>query len=81
MSESRRTREQIKAIRSKIRALLERNNPQTVRQVFYRLVSLGAIGKTSSVQGNSRKTADRDAAEQGDPLLVGSGQHALDEKA
>lgn len=31
-----------------IRSILQRNHPQTVRQVFYRLVSQGAIAKTEA---------------------------------
>jgi hypothetical protein len=46
MPHQRRTKHQIARIRKAIRSVLEDNNPQTVRQVFYRLVSLGEIEKT-----------------------------------
>lgn len=36
----------MQAVRDAIRAALMEDNPMTVRQVFYRLVSAGAIGKT-----------------------------------
>lgn len=42
----RRSRADIRAIRETIAALLEADNPMTVRQVFYRLVSIGVIEKT-----------------------------------
>src|SRR5262249_28290646 len=44
----RRTKAQIDAIRQAIYEALERDNPMTVRQVFYRLVSKGVIGKTEA---------------------------------
>lgn len=42
----RRSQSEIQEIRDVIRDLLEAENPMTNRQVFYRLVSLGAIAKT-----------------------------------
>ena len=44
----RRTKEDIAALRAAIRALLERDHPMTVRQVFYRLVGRGVVAKTES---------------------------------
>jgi hypothetical protein len=43
---ARRTQRDIADLRAAIVRLLERSHPMTVRQVFYRLVSMGAIGKT-----------------------------------
>jgi hypothetical protein len=45
---SRRTRGAIDAIRIAIEGLLVADNPQTVRQVFYRLVAAGMIEKTEA---------------------------------
>lgn len=44
----RRTRSEIDTLRETLYAVLEADNPMTVRQVFYRLVSLGAIPKTEA---------------------------------
>jgi hypothetical protein len=44
----RRRRDDIEAIRCAIEDLLEHEWPMTVRQVFYRLVSLGVIAKTET---------------------------------
>ena len=43
---ARRTGAEIGALREAIRSVLAEYRPMTVRQVFYRLVSLGAIAKT-----------------------------------
>jgi len=43
---TRRTRPQVEVIRGHIENLLSADNPQTVRQVFYRLTVLGVIAKT-----------------------------------
>ena len=43
---SRRSRSEIEAIRVALYQVLADDNPMTVRQVFYRLVSSGAIAKT-----------------------------------
>src|SRR5262245_57118714 len=45
---TRRTRNGIGEIKQAILDLLEQDRPMTVRQVFYRLVSRGAIGKTEA---------------------------------
>ena len=42
----RRTRAEMEAIREAIYQVLLEDPPMTVRQVFYRLVSTGSIGKT-----------------------------------
>ena len=42
----RRTKAEITALRETIWRVVRRDQPMTVRQVFYRLVSLGAIAKT-----------------------------------
>jgi hypothetical protein len=42
----RRTKTQVEAIRAAILAVLEADNPQTVRQVFYQLVTRGVIEKS-----------------------------------
>lgn len=44
----RRGRQEVAAVREAMLAVLEEDHPMTVRQVFYRLVSLGAIGKTET---------------------------------
>ena len=44
----RRTRTEIDSIKAAIVAALEADAPMTVRQVFYRLVSVGAIAKTEA---------------------------------
>ncbi len=44
----RRTKAEIADLRSEMRTLLQRDRPMTVRQVFYRLVSLGLIAKTEN---------------------------------
>jgi hypothetical protein len=44
----RRTKAQIAEIRDAMYAVLEDDHPQTVRQVFYRLTSVGAIEKTEA---------------------------------
>ena len=45
---SRRSRVEIEQIKTSIRRVLTDENPMTVRQVFYRLVSLGVIEKTEN---------------------------------
>lgn len=45
---SRRSKSDIEAIKSAIVEALEADAPMTVRQVFYRLVSVGAIAKTQA---------------------------------
>lgn len=45
---ARRTRADIDIIKAAIVAALEADEPMTVRQVFYRLVSVGAIAKTEA---------------------------------
>ena len=45
---TRRTRSQVDEIRAGLFALLESENPMTVRQVFYRAVSEGLVEKTES---------------------------------
>ncbi len=45
---SRRSRVEIEQIKTAIRRVLTDENPMTVRQVFYRLVSLGVIEKTEN---------------------------------
>ncbi len=45
---ARRTERQIEDIRAAMYWLLEDDNPMTVRQVFYRLVSMGAVAKTEA---------------------------------
>jgi len=52
----RRTRAQIDAIKASIYELLAQEAPCTVRQVFYRLVSAGVIGKT---EGEYKSTVVR----------------------
>jgi hypothetical protein len=42
----RRTKAQVEAIRTAIRAILKADHPQTVRQVFYQLVARGTIEKS-----------------------------------
>ena len=44
----RRTKEDIETIRRALERLLQRENPATVRQVFYRLVSMGVIAKSEA---------------------------------
>jgi hypothetical protein len=50
---ARRTRREIESIREALYNLLEQQNPMTVRQVFYRLVSQGVIDKTENEYKNS----------------------------
>jgi hypothetical protein len=45
-STKRRTKSEIEAIRTTIHAVLKADHPQTVRQVFYRLVARGVIEKS-----------------------------------
>lgn len=47
-SQNRRSGAEIAQIRASIRQVLEDDNPMTVRQVFYRLVSAGVIAKTEA---------------------------------
>jgi hypothetical protein len=44
----RRTKAKIDQLKDTIYGVVEEDQPMTVRQVFYRLVSLGAIPKTES---------------------------------
>ena len=44
----RRSKAEIETIKTEIHELLANENPMTVRQVFYRLVSLGVIDKTEA---------------------------------
>ncbi len=44
----RRTRAEVEALSGLIRLVVEQDRPMTVRQVFYRLVSLGAIDKSET---------------------------------
>lgn len=48
----RRTKQEINSIRNAIYLILALDNPMTVRQVFYRLVSEGYIGKTDNEYKN-----------------------------
>ncbi|MCX7429061.1 MAG: hypothetical protein NTW96_25970 [Planctomycetia bacterium] len=50
---TRRTKREIEAIREAIRDLLAEENPMTVRQVFYRLVSMRVIDKTEAEYQNT----------------------------
>jgi hypothetical protein len=52
----RRTRQEIKTVRDAIYSALAEDRPMTVRQVFYRLVSLGVIAKT---EGEYKSTVVR----------------------
>lgn len=52
----RRTRSDMDAIRAAIVSCLEADSPMTIRQVFYRLVSMAAIDKT---EGEYKKTVCR----------------------
>jgi hypothetical protein len=45
-TKQRRTKSDVQAIRDDIRAILDADNPMTVRQVFYQLVVRGTIEKT-----------------------------------
>src|SRR5262249_45294235 len=45
---ARRSKEDMEAIREVIVEVLRQHRPATVRQVFYRLVSMGAIAKTEA---------------------------------
>lgn len=56
----RRTKAQMAAIRRAIRGALADDHPQTVRQVFYRLTSMGVIAKT---EGEYQRTVCRLLAE------------------
>jgi hypothetical protein len=56
----RRTKAQIQALCNTIYKLVEAEQPMTVRQIYYRLVSLGAIGKT---EGEYKQTVCRLLAE------------------
>lgn len=49
----RRTKKEIEVIRGAMHALLEAENPMSVRQVFYRLVSEGIIEKTEAEYKNT----------------------------
>jgi hypothetical protein len=49
----RRTQAQLRTLRDALIAVLERDHPMTVRQVFYRLVSAGVIDKTEQEYKNS----------------------------
>lgn len=49
----RRNKADIKAIKACLYKLLENDYPMTVRQVFYRMVSIGMIGKTENEYKNT----------------------------
>jgi hypothetical protein len=49
----RRTRRELDALADALYALLEADNPMTVRQVFYRAVSAGIVPKTEQAYKNS----------------------------
>lgn len=49
----RRTRQAVETLRQRIIGLLVQEHPMTVRQLFYRLVSLGSIAKTESEYKNT----------------------------
>ena len=42
----RRTKAEVADLRSTLKCVIQRYQPMTVRQVFYQLVSMGAISKT-----------------------------------
>src|SRR3982750_2305562 len=44
----RRSKQQMEELKGVIYGVVSQNNPMTVRQVFYQLVSLGAIDKTEN---------------------------------
>ena len=50
---NRRTKAEIERIRGYLYATLAADNPMTVRQIFYRMVSLGAIAKTEGEHKNT----------------------------
>jgi hypothetical protein len=50
---TRRTRAELDHLQETMRGLLEHNNPMTVRQVFYRMVSGGHIDKTEAEYKNT----------------------------
>jgi hypothetical protein len=52
----RRSRAEVQAIRDAIKSILEADHPQTVRQVFYQLVTRGVIEKT---EGEYKQTVIR----------------------
>src|SRR5262249_2605119 len=52
----RRTKAAISSVRDQIKDILEQNNPQTVRQVFYALTVRGAIAKQEVARRNSPET-------------------------
>src|SRR5262245_39290990 len=52
MSRRRRTREEVAFLRDVTLGIVGRDAPMTVRQVFYQLVSLGAIEKTEAEYNN-----------------------------
>jgi hypothetical protein len=55
-SGKRRTREDIEVVKNAMRSVLLEDNPMTVRQVFYRMVSTGVIRKT---EGEYKQTVCR----------------------
>ena len=48
----RRTKAEVAALDEAIYAIAEENQPATVRQIYYRLVSAGVIAKTENAYGN-----------------------------
>jgi hypothetical protein len=50
---SRRSKAQMDALRDALHDILEADHPMTVRQLFYRMVSRGAIAKTENEYNNA----------------------------
>ena len=49
----RRTKEDIRGLKATMTTVLEENRPMTVRQLFYRLVSMGTIDKSENQYNNT----------------------------
>ena len=78
----RRTRRDVDVIKAAILETLEADHPMTVRQLFYRLVSNGAIDKTEAEYKQTVAALDgRDAALRRDPIRLDRRQHAMDAEA
>ncbi len=72
---SRRTKPEVVALRAAIKGLLEKDHPQTVRQIFYALTVRGLIQKRERIPADRRSPSRRDAREEGDPVRLDRGPH------
>ena len=77
----RRTKREVEVIREAMHDLLAEENPMTVRQVFYRLVSMRVIDKTEAEYQTVVRLLGDDATRRRDPVFLDCRRNQVDAKA